>query len=224
VWGPQAPGGGPGPQQAGGPGRQQRPGKHGKLLRWTGGIAAAVLLAGGGAVAGLKLAGNSAPANGPDAMALNSALSSSAAPGSAGNCTLATASSAPGGHAHLRHCRRALLLRLVRGMYGQVTYHGQAGTVTLAFERGTVESAGGGHLVVRAADGTTWNWDLASNSLIRERGGNASSSALSHGVRVFVAGNVSGGAKDARLVLVRVANAGNSRNSSGQAPANSPAA
>ncbi len=224
MWGPQAPGGGPGPQQAGGPGRQQRPGKHGKLLRWTGGIAAAALLAGGGAVAGLKLAGNSAPANGPDAMALNSALGSSADPVSAGNCRLAAASSAPGGHARLRHCRRALLLRLVRGMYGQVTYHGQAGAVTLVFERGTVESAGGGHLVVRAADGTTWNWDLASNSVIRERGGNGSSSALSHGARVFVAGNVSGGAKDARLVIVRAANAGNSRNSSAQAPANSPAA
>jgi hypothetical protein len=109
-------------------------------------------------------------------------------------------------------------------MYGQVTYHGQAGAITLAFERGTVESAGGGHLVVRAADGTTWSWDLASNSVVRERGGKAPSSALSHGAQVFVAGNVSSGAKDARLVLIRGANGGRSRNSSARAPANSPAA
>jgi hypothetical protein len=175
-------------------------------------------------VAGLKLAGSSAPANGPDAMALNSALGSSAASGGAGNCRLVAASSAPGGLARLRHCRRALLLRLVRGMYGQVTYHGQAGAITLAFERGTVESAGGGHLVVRAADGTTWSWDLASNSVVRERGGKAPSSALSHGAQVFVAGNVSSGAKDARLVLIRGANGSSSRNSSARAPANSPAA
>ena len=91
-------------------------------------------------------------------------------------------------------------------MYGQVAYHGRAGTVTLAFERGTVESAGGGHLVVRAADGTTWTWNLAGNAVVREHGTTAPG-ALSGGARVFVAGAVSGGSKQARLVLVRAANA-----------------
>jgi len=107
-------------------------------------------------------------------------------------------------------------------MYGQVAYHGRAGTVTLAFERGTVESADGGHLVIRAADGTTWTWNLAGNAVVRKHGATAPSSALSGGARVFVAGAVSGGSKQARLVVVRVANR-SSAGSSSQVPASSPA-
>ena len=108
-------------------------------------------------------------------------------------------------------------------MYGQVAYHGGAGTVTLAFERGTVESDSGGHLVVRAADGTTWTWDLAGNAVIREHGKAAPGGAVSSGARVFVAGRVSGGSKDARLVVVR-ARTGSAPGSSSRAPASSPAA
>ena len=193
------------------------------------------LLAAGGTVAGLKLAAGSAPSNAPEAVALNHALGSPADAGRAGHCGQAASGSAAGGHAasgsgsgsggHARagHCRRQHLLRLVRGMYGQVAYHGRAGTVTLAFERGTVESAGGGHLVIRAADGTTWTWDLAGNAVVRKHGTTAPSSALSGGARVFVAGAVSGGSKQARLVVVRVANR-SSAGSSSRAPASSPAA
>ena len=157
-------------------------------------------------------------------MALNDALNSAAPPGGAGRCHPAAgrapAASAPAGsRARVRPCRRALLLRLVRGMYGQVTYHGQAGTATLAFERGTVQAAGGGHLVVRAPDGTAWTWGLASNTVVRERGTIAPGGALRSGARVFVAGQVSGASKDARLVLVRAAGGGNSPGSSPQAPA-----
>jgi hypothetical protein len=101
-------------------------------------------------------------------------------------------------------------------MYGQVTYHGRDGTATLAFERGAVESASGGHLVVRAADGTTWTWDLAGNAVVREHGGTPPSGALSRGARVFVAGRASGGSKDARLILIKAAN--------GSAPGSSPRA
>jgi len=192
------------------------------VLRWTGGIAAAVLLAAGGAMADLKLAGNSAPSNTPGAVALNHVLGSSADGGRAGHCAQAPAGSSADGQARAGHCRRTRLLRLVRGMYGQVAYHSRAGTATLAFERGTVESAGGGHLVVRAADGTTWTWNLASNAVIRQHGKTAPGGALS-GARVFVAGGVSGGGKDARLVLVRARNA-SAPGSSSRAPASSPAA
>jgi hypothetical protein len=193
------------------------------VLRWTGGIAAAVLLAAGGATAGLKLAGNSAASNTPGAVALNHVLGSSPDGGRAGRCARAPAGSSPGGQARAGHCRRTRLLRLVRGMYGQVTYHGRAGTATLAFERGTVESAGGGHLVVRAADGTTWTWDLASNTVVRQHGQTAPGGALAGGARVFVAGAVSGGGKDARLVLVRARNR-SAPGSSSRAPASSPMA
>jgi hypothetical protein len=193
------------------------------LLRWTGGIAAVALLAAGGAVAGLKLSAGSAPTNAPDAVALNHALGSAAGAGRAGHCGQAAPGSAAGGRARAGHCRREHLLRLVKGMYGQVAYHGRAGTITLAFERGTVESAGGGHLAVRAADGTTWTWDLAGNALVREHGTTAPAGAVSRGARVFVAGAVSGGTKQARLVLVRMANR-SSAGSSSRPPASSPAA
>jgi len=219
--GPQTPGGGPGPQPPGRPGPQPR--RSGRLLRWTGGIAAAVLLAAGGAVAGLKLAGNSSSSNTSAAMALNEALSSSAGAGHADHCRQTAAGSSAGGQTRAGHCRRMHLLRLVRGMYGQVTYHGRSGTSTLAFERGTVESASGSHLAVRARDGTTWTWNLAGNAVVREHGGTAPSGALSSGARVFVVGRVSGGSKDARLVLVRARN-GRSPGSSSRAPASSPAA
>ena len=180
------------------------------------------LLAAGGAVAGLKLAGGSAPANAPDAVALNRALGSAAGAGGDVRCGQEAPGSAAGSRARAGHCRREHLLRLVRGMYGQVAYHGRAGTVTLAFERGKVESAGGGHLVVRAADGTTWTWDLAGNAVIRERGTTAPSRRPVRrraGVRRRA---VSGGSKQARLVLVRAANL-SSPGSSSRAPASSPA-
>ncbi len=247
-WDPQQPGGpgprqpgGQGPQSAGGPGPQGRPGKSGRLLRWAGGIAAVALLAAGGTLAGLKLAASpasAAPANSASAMALNGALGSSAASGLAG-CRLA-ASGTPAGstsaggtsaggtsagsRARAGRCRHLRLLHLVTGMYGQVAFHGPNGTVTFAFERGRVQSSSGGHLVVRAVSGTTWTWNLTSNSVIRSGGKHLPASALSGGSWVFVAGQVSGTSKDARLVIIRAANGSSPRNSSSQSPARSSAA
>ena len=83
---PQPPRYGPGgfPQQPA-PGsaglRQHDPRGRRPAWHWTAGIAAAVLLAGGGAIAGVSLAGNSSPA----------ALSSSASPASAGAAPAGTA-------------------------------------------------------------------------------------------------------------------------------------
>jgi hypothetical protein len=195
----------------------QRPGRPGRLLRWAGGIVAVALLAAGGTLAGLKLAGNSAPAaaNSASAAALSGAAGSRAdLPGQ--RCAVA-ATSGPRGNAGAWRCRRGLLMRLVRGMYGQVALRGPKGTVTLAFERGTIESAAGGHLVVRAVSGTTWTWTLTSDSVIRSAGQRVSASTLTSGARVFVAGEVAGAAKDARLVIVRPANGGGSSPSSSAA-------
>jgi hypothetical protein len=213
------------PQPPGGPGPQPRPGRPSRLLRWTSGIAAVGLLAAGGTLAGLKLAGHSARPNTPVAMALFQAIGSSAGAGRVGHCRQAAAGPSAGSQARAGLCRRRWhLLRLARGMYGQVTYHGRAWVSTLAFERGAVESASGGHLVVRAADGTTWTWDLAGNAVVRRYGRIAPNGALSSGARVFVAGRVSaGGSKDARLVLVR-ALSGRAPGSWSLAPASSPAA
>ena len=251
-WDPQQPGGqgpqpgGQGPQQPGGAGPQRRPGKSGRLLRWAGGIAAVALLAAGGTMAGLKLAASpasAAPANSASAVALNGALGSPAASGLAG-CRLAASGTPAGGtsagstsaggtsagstsagsRARAGRCRHLRLLHLVTGMYGQVAFHGPNGTVTFAFERGKVQSSSGGHLVVRAVSGTTWTWNLTSNSVIRSRGQHLPASALAGGSWVFVAGQVSGTSKDARLVIIRAANGSSPRNSSSQSPASSSAA
>ena len=55
----------------------------------------------------------------------------------------------------------------------------------------------------RAADGTTWTWDLVSNTVVRENGSKTSQSALATGEPVWVGGPVLSGVKDARLVVIR---------------------
>ena len=74
---------------------------------------------------------------------------------------------------------------------------------TLAFERGIVQSASGSDIVVRAADGTTWTWDLVSSTVVRESGQKTTTSALTTGEPVWVGGPVVSGAKDARLIVIR---------------------
>jgi hypothetical protein len=201
------------PGQPGGPYGSQRARPRRRALRWGAGISAAVLLGAGGAMAGLQLAGHaSVPANSTQATALNNALSpagSAACRAAAGSSSGGQASGQAGqpgqaGQARLRcHPHRLRLLRLVRGMYGEVAFYTQHGTETLAFERGTIESVSGGSVVVRARNGTTWTWSLASDSIIRKQGRAATSSDLSRGERVFVGGQVTGGTRDIRLILIR---------------------
>ena len=93
---------------------------------------------------------------------------------------------------------------LLPGLDGQFTFRGKGGTVrTLAFERGIIQSVSGSDVVVRAADGTTWSWDLVSNTVVRENGARTSQSALATGEPVWVGGPVLSGVKDARLVVIK---------------------
>jgi hypothetical protein len=188
-----------------------------RKVRWTAGIAAAALLAAGGTLIGLNLAGHSSPAaaNTASATALNSELSAAAAP--------------PCHHAKKSgtcHVRRLRLLREIHGMYGQIAYNTSSGTKTLAFERGTIQSASNGQLIVKAKNGTTWTWTVASNSVIKQNSKAASSSSLLNGDHVFVAGWESGGAKDARVVLIHTGQSSSSSgtSSSGQSSSTSSAA
>ena len=73
----------------------------------------------------------------------------------------------------------------------------------MAFERGIVQSASGGTIVVHAADGTTWTWDLVSSTVVRESGQKTTTSALTTGEPVWVGGPVVSGARDARLIVIR---------------------
>lgn len=102
----------------------------------------------------------------------------------------------------LRH--RIVRVALLRGIDGQFTFRGHGGTIrTLAFERGIVQSVSGSNIVVSAADGTTWSWDLVANTVVRENGSKTSQSALTTGEPVWVGGPVLSGVKDARLVVIR---------------------
>ena len=107
------------------------------------------------------------------------------------------------GRAVLRRERRVLArLRLLGGMHGQFTFGTKSGPRTLAFERGTVTSVTSAAITVRAADGTTWTWQLTSTSIVRDDGMRAARAVLAAGQRVFVAGPVPGSARDARLIVI----------------------
>jgi hypothetical protein len=66
-----------------------------------------------------------------------------------------------------------------------------------------IKSISGNDVVVQAKDGTTWTWVLESNTVVRQDGKKASTSALSSGERVFAGGPVVSGGYDARLIVVR---------------------
>jgi hypothetical protein len=102
----------------------------------------------------------------------------------------------------LRH--RLFRAALRRGIDGQFTFRGKGGTIrSVAFQRGIVQSASGGTIVVHAADGTTWTWDLVSSTVVRESGQKTTTSALTTGEPVWVGGPVVSGARDARLIVIR---------------------
>jgi hypothetical protein len=121
------------------------------------------------------------------------------------------------GHPRLSRADRAALARcrfirhriarffLLRGVDGQFSFKAADGTVrTLAYVRGVIESVNNGtSIVVKAADGSSWAWQLVSTTVVRDSSGKISQSTLAVGEPVWVGGPVVSGAKDARLIFVR---------------------
>jgi hypothetical protein len=178
-----------------------RSGGRGRLI--AGGVAAAVLVGGAafGAVTMLSSGSPAAAAGGPTGQAavLNDALTTASAPS-----TTASGSAAASTATQTRHVRDALArLRRLGGIDGQFTFETKTGPKTLAFERGTIQSVSGVDVVVRAKDGTTWNWTLVSSSVVREDGTKSTTSSLASGDLVFVGGPVVSGGHDARLIVIR---------------------
>jgi len=97
--------------------------------------------------------------------------------------------------------RLRLLAR--RALHGQITIAAKAGPRTIAFERGSVQSLSARSVVVKAADGTVWTWQIGRLTLILKAGQRVGPSALAAGQRVFVIGQVTGGADHARRVVIR---------------------
>ena len=191
---------------------------RGRLV--VGGVAAAVLVGGAAFGAVTMLSNNPAAAatGGPTGQAavLNDALTTAATPtttASSGSGTTASAAAT-----QIRRRRDAIArLRRLGGIDGQFTFETKAGPKTLAFERGTIQSVSGQDVVVRAKDGTTWNWTLVSDSVVRQDGTKTTSSALSAGELVFVGGPVVSGSHDARLIVIR-----NPQKSSTSTPSSTP--
>src|SRR5580693_1782798 len=168
------------------------------------GLVMVVLLGVGGALAGSALFGS----------ASSSGASSSSGSGSAGtaatlNAALSSSSSATATTPAAKARRAAALVRLRRlgGMYGQAAFRGKDGTTrTLAYERGTVVSADGsqstGSAVIKAANGTTLTWQYESGTTVRKGGQKASIAEVTKGEHVLVAGPITAGNRDARVIIV----------------------
>jgi len=182
--------------------------------RGRGRIAAVIVacaVVAGGAFAVTEAVSGSSPTLAPAA----STVLSSGPTGQAGvlNGVLSDAASAtptPGTPANkaaaARRLGRALVrLRLLGGIHGEFTFETKEGARTLAFERGTVLSVTGSDVTVRATDGTTWTWALTSTSIVREDGSRTSASNVAANQLVFVAGQVTGSTRDARLLVIRSA-------------------
>jgi len=192
---PTAPYGAPG-FPAGGPGKNgsKGPWSRGKLAA----AAVGVCVVGGGAFAVVQGATGSPGVLAADTQTV---AASGFQAGTSASLTgqAATLSSALSGGPVGRLAR----LRRLGGMYGEYTFENKKGSHTLAFERGTITSLGGGDVVVRAANGTSWTWQLVSTSVVHEDGTKEPQSTLADGQAVFVGGQVTNGARDARLIVIR---------------------
>jgi hypothetical protein len=191
-----------------------------RLFRWGAGVTLAGFLAGGGialaAVSGGSSDGTAAASSASSASNLQAAELNSALSTAAGSSTTPPA-----------RVRWALgRLRRLGGVDGEFTFHNKTGFHTLAFERGTIQSVSGSGVVIKAADGTTWTWQIVSGTVVRKNGAKTTTSALSAGETVFAGGPVVSGAKDIRLIVVRAASSasGPSGSSSSSGPSGSESA
>jgi hypothetical protein len=180
-----------------------------RLFRWGAGVTLAGFLAGGGiALAAVSGTGTAAAgsasgasgASGAQAAELNSALSTAAS--SSPTVTPARVRWALG------------RLRRLGGVDGTVTFHNKTGFHTVSFERGTIQSVSASSVVIKAADGTTWTWQIVSDTVVRKNGAKTTASALSAGETVFAGGPVVNGAKDARLIVIGASGSSGSSGSS----------
>ncbi len=179
-----------------------------RLFRWGAGVTLAGFLAGGGialAVSGGSSDGTAAASPASSAANLQAAELNSALSTAASSSTTRPA-----------RVRWALgRLRRLGGVDGQFTFHNKTGFHTLAFERGTIQSVSGSDVVIKAADGTTWTWQIVTDTVVRKNGAKTTTSALSAGETVFAGGPVVSGAKDIRLIVVRAASSSGSSGPSG---------
>ncbi len=165
---------------------------------------AAVATAAAGAAASTPSAGTGAAAAAPAVRRCAKAARAAGAARLSGHPRLSRAARAA--TARCRFIRRRIVrFFLLRGVDGQFSFKAADGTVrTLAYVRGVIESVNNGtSIVVQAADGSSWAWQLVSTTVVRDGTGKISKSTLAAGEQVWVGGPVVSGVKDARLIFVR---------------------
>jgi hypothetical protein len=182
--------------------RSRRP----RWFRWGAtGVILAGFLAGGGITLAMVSGSGSAAAS-PAANAANASAAEL-------NTALSAAGSSSTPPARVRWALGRL--RRVGGVDGTVTFHNKTGFHTVSFERGTIASVSGSDVVIKAADGTTWTWQIVSDTAVRKSGAKTTASALSAGETVFAGGPVTNGARDARLIVIRPAGSSGSSGPTG---------
>jgi hypothetical protein len=202
---------------------QGNQGGQGRPPRWSGrtkliitASAAAAVLFGTGTAIGVAVTGGAAASttappvdtatNAPAATPSTSASAGTSTGTATSRCTKLVEELVLGNHLKLATrlhalCTHPLLrLALVGGEHGTVTFNSKSGPVTAVFERGTVESDSGSVITVTAQDGTTWSWDLVTNTVVRQNGQTAT---VATGDQVFVVGTQASGVNNARLIRIR---------------------
>ncbi len=185
---------------------------HGRIRHVVAAVAAAAVLVGSGIGIGVALTGgaSAAPAANAKTSATNTAATGEDAAGRGACARIERALRRAGYPVAARRaaavCRSPLLrLAAVGGLHGEVTFRASDGTKTLAFERGTVQTATGSVMVVRASDGTTMTWAVGAATVVREGGRQVTAAKIKAGDVVFVGGQVVTGANDARLIRITAA-------------------
>ena len=98
--------------------------------------------------------------------------------------------------------------RLVRFAFGRSVLHGEAvvqtddGTKTVVAQRGVVTAIDATSVTVKSTDGFTLTWIFGSPITVIERRSQVAPSAISVGTQVGVAGDKTGSAPSARLIVV----------------------
>ena len=167
----------------------------GAMARWAVGMGAAIVLA-GVSVLGVTLSGASGGGTAQAAGAVLTGSGASASNGGSPSGSFAASSGSAaswgvmgGARARQGRTRLARLIEIARhAMHGQVTVATRKGPKTIAFERGTVQSVSGSAVVVKAADGVTWTWQVGSETRLFRAGHRVAATTLASGERVAVIG------------------------------------
>jgi hypothetical protein len=178
--------------------------RSGRARRLVTSVAAGAVLLGSGAGIGVALTGGASASTGGGSK--GGSAGAAVASNLAGRCAKVQQRLSSNGHPTAASrvqafCHNPLVrLALVGGEHGEVTLQTQQGPKTIAVERGTVQAVTSSSFTVVAKDGTTWTWELTSNTKMRDLPNTATAAKLSTGELVMVLGQVVNGVHDARLI------------------------